>query len=61
MRPREVTFILEKEAEISWERLLATSQRQPWLRVDFKNWRDEDDSDGDDSDGDDNPSIGIGI
>ena len=54
MRPREVTFILEKEAEISWERLLATSQRQPWLRVDFKNWRDEDDSDGDDD-----PIIGI--
>lgn len=48
VRPREVTFILEKEAEMSWERLLATSQKQPWLRVDFKNWRDEDDSDGDD-------------
>lgn len=49
VRPREVTFILEKLEEICWERLLLTSQRQPWLRVDFKNWRDEDDSDNDDN------------
>ena len=54
VRPREVTFILEKLEEICWERLLVTSQRQPWLRVDFKNWRDEDDSDNDD-----NPFTGI--
>ena len=54
MRPREVTFTLQKEKVMRWERLLATSQRQPWLRVDFQNWRDEDDSDGDED-----PMIGI--
>ena len=55
MRPREVTFVLEKVEEICWERLLSTSQKQPWLRVDFKNWKDEDNSD---SDSEDNPIIG---
>ena len=60
MKPREIIFYLEKKEVMCWERLLASSQRQPWLRVDFKNWRDEDDSDVDDSDVDDNPVIGIG-
>lgn len=26
-----------------WDRLLATKVKQPWLRIDFKNWIDEDD------------------
>ncbi len=26
-----------------WDRLLATKVKQPWLRIDFKNWKDEDD------------------
>ena len=26
-----------------WERLLATKVKQPWLRIDFKNWVDEED------------------
>ena len=44
MRPREVSFILEKVEEGPyWDRLLATKVKQPWLRVDFKNWKDEDD------------------
>jgi len=46
VRPREVSFILEKEEEGPyWDRLLTTKLKQPWLRVDFKNWRDEDGED----------------
>merc|ERR1712117_703237 len=44
VRPREVSFILEKVEEGPyWDRLLATKVKQPWLRIDFKNWKDEDD------------------
>ena len=44
MRPREISFILEKVEEGPyWDRLLATKVKQPWLRIDFKNWKDEDD------------------
>ena len=44
VRPREVTFMLEKlETGPYWERLLATRVKQPWLRIDFKNWVDEED------------------
>ena len=44
VRPREVTFILKKlETGQYWERLLATNVKQPWLRIDFKNWLDEED------------------
>jgi len=44
VRPREVSFILEKEEEGPyWDRLLAAKVKQPWLRIDFKNWKDEDD------------------
>merc|ERR1711962_407705 len=46
VRPREVSFLLEKAEEGPyWDRLLATKVKQPWLRVDFKNWKDEDDDD----------------
>ena len=35
MRPREVSFILEKEEEGPyWDRLLTTKLKQPWLRSD---------------------------
>eukprot|EP00088_Acartia_fossae_P034740 TRINITY_DN35699_c0_g1_i1.p1 TRINITY_DN35699_c0_g1~~TRINITY_DN35699_c0_g1_i1.p1 ORF type:complete len:135 (-),score=59.72 TRINITY_DN35699_c0_g1_i1:293-697(-) len=44
VRPREVSFVLEKVEEGPyWDRLLAAKVKQPWLRVDFKNWKDEDD------------------
>ena len=44
VRPREINFILEKVEEGPyWDRLLATKVKQPWLRIDFKNWKDEDD------------------
>merc|ERR1711936_627102 len=44
VRPREVSFVLEKAEEGPyWDRLLATKLKQPWLRIDFKNWKDEDD------------------
>merc|ERR1712098_959832 len=44
VRPREVSFVLEKVEEgPCWDRLLQTKVKQPWLRVDFKNWKDEDD------------------
>ena len=26
-----------------WDRLLSSKLKQPWLKVDFKNWKDEDD------------------
>ena len=39
-----MTFILKKlETGQYWERLLATNVKQPWLRIDFKNWVDEED------------------
>merc|ERR1712156_774705 len=44
VRPREISFVLEKVEEGPyWDRLLATKVKQPWLRIDFKNWKDEDD------------------
>ena len=44
MRPREISLVLEKEEEGPyWDRLLASKAKQPWLRIDFKNWKDEDD------------------
>ena len=44
VRPREISFILEKVEEGPyWDRLLVTKVKQPWLRIDFKNWKDEDD------------------
>jgi len=48
VRPREISFILEKVEEGPyWDRLLETKVKQPWLRVDFKNWKDEDDDEED--------------
>merc|ERR1712200_163624 len=44
VKPREVSFILEKEEEGPyWDRLLAAKVKQPWLRIDFKNWKDDED------------------
>ena len=38
-----VEFRLEKTRKVWWERLLREKARQHWLRVDFQNWRDEED------------------
>ena len=44
VRPREISLVLEKVEEGPyWDRLLASKVKQPWLRIDFKNWKDEDD------------------
>merc|ERR1712130_522228 len=48
VRPREVSFVLEKTEEGPyWDRLLATKVKQHWLKIDFKNWKDEDDDETD--------------
>ena len=36
-------FKLEKTEAEWWERLLSERTRQHWLRVDFQNWKDEED------------------
>jgi hypothetical protein len=38
-----VEFRLVKEENIWWERLLEDKIHQHWLKVDFRNWRYEDD------------------
>ena len=43
VRARVVEFRLEKVKPVWWERLLSDKTRQHWLRVDFQNWKDEDD------------------
>ena len=43
MRARVVEFRLEKVKAVWWERLLSEKTRQHWLRVDFQNWKDEED------------------
>ena len=44
VRPREISFVLEKVEEGPyWDRLLSSKLKQPWLKVDCKNWKDEDD------------------
>ena len=54
VRPREVSFVLEKSEEGPyWDRLLTTKLKQPWLRIDFKNWKDEDDDEAEEGQGQD--------
>jgi len=44
VRPRQIDFVLEKVEEGPyWDRLLKDKTKQHWLRIDFKNWKDEDD------------------
>ena len=43
VRPRVVEFRLVKEENAWWDRLLKEKVRQHWLRVDFQNWKDEED------------------
>ena len=42
-RPRVVEFKLAKQDGVWWERLLREKSRQHWLRIDFQNWKDEED------------------
>merc|ERR1712105_422534 len=54
VRPREVSFVLEKTEEGPyWDRLLATKVKQHWLKIDFKNWIDEDDDEAEEGQGQD--------
>ena len=43
VRARVVEFRLVKMEKVWWERLLREKARQHWLRVDFQNWKDEED------------------
>jgi len=43
VRPRVVEFKLAKQDGVWWERLLREKSRQHWLRIDFQNWKDEED------------------
>ncbi|CAI2738036.1 unnamed protein product [Dicrocoelium dendriticum] len=41
---REIFLVIKKKESGFWPRLLSTSAKQPWLRVDFNRWKDEDES-----------------
>jgi len=44
VKPRQIDFVFEKVEEGPyWDRLLKDKTKQHWLRIDFKNWKDEDD------------------
>ena len=38
----QVSFVLEKVEEGYWDRLLESKLKQHWLKIDHKNWVDED-------------------
>ena len=38
----QVSFVLEKVEEGYWDRLLDSKLKQHWLKIDHKNWVDED-------------------
>lgn len=44
VKARGIDFIIIKEEETWWPRLLKDSKKQHWLKVDFPKWKDEDDS-----------------
>lgn len=44
-RDRGTEFIIVKESNGWWPRLLKSSAKQHWLKIDFTKWKDEDDSD----------------
>ncbi|KAG9510379.1 wos2, partial [Fragariocoptes setiger] len=45
IRDRGTEFVIYKEEEGWWPRLLKDSTKQHWLKSDFSKWKDEDDSD----------------
>jgi len=44
VRDRGTEFVLYKEEEKWWTRLLNENKKFHWLKVDFNKWKDEDDS-----------------
>ena len=44
VKARGIDFVIIKEESSWWPRLLNTSTKQHWLKVDFPKWKDEDDS-----------------
>jgi len=46
VRGRGTEFVLYKETDEWWPRLLSENKKYHWLKVDFNKWRDEDDSEG---------------
>lgn len=44
VRARGTEFVIIKEEEAWWPRLLKDSTKRHWLKVDFPKWKDEDDS-----------------
>lgn len=48
VRARGLEFIIVKEEQEWWPRLLKDTKKQHWLKVDFPKWKDEDDSDDED-------------
>uniref|UniRef100_A0A0N5C835 CS domain-containing protein n=1 Tax=Strongyloides papillosus TaxID=174720 RepID=A0A0N5C835_STREA len=49
---RALELIIPKAKEEWWPRLLKQSGRNPWLKIDFNKWKDEDESDNEDPFGD---------
>lgn len=45
VRARGTEFVIIKEEEGWWPRLLKDSTKRHWLKIDFPKWKDEDDSD----------------
>ncbi|THD18631.1 Prostaglandin e synthase [Fasciola hepatica] len=41
---REIVMYIKKKEKGFWPRLLSSSAKQPWLKVDFNRWVDENDS-----------------
>lgn len=44
IRARAIEFVVIKEEPEWWPRLLKDSTKRHWLKIDFANWKDEDDS-----------------
>lgn len=44
VRGRGIEFVLYKEEENWWPRLLNENKKVHWLKVDFNKWKDEDES-----------------
>ncbi|KAL3074988.1 hypothetical protein niasHS_014433 [Heterodera schachtii] len=49
---RRVEFVIPKEKEEWWPRLLKEKTKVPWIKVDFDKWKDEDEEKEDDTGGD---------
>ncbi|KAL7074060.1 hypothetical protein ACQ4LE_006514 [Meloidogyne hapla] len=45
---RRIEFVIPKETEEWWPRLLKVSGKVPWIKVDFDKWKDQDEDDKDD-------------